>query len=75
MVLQASDEGLSAAMAAQRLREDGPNALPGDQRRNLWSIARDTLAEPMFLLLLVAGVLYVVLGDLQEGLILFANEQ
>jgi len=71
MVLQASDEGLSAAMAAQRLREDGPNALPGDQRRNLWSIARDTLAEPMFLLLLAAGVLYVVLGDLQEGLILF----
>jgi Ca2+-transporting ATPase len=71
MVLQTSDEGLNATEAAQRLREDGPNALPGDQQRNLWAIARDTLAEPMFLLLLAAGVLYVVLGDLQEGLILF----
>ena len=71
MVLQASDEGLSAAVAAQRLMEDGANVLPGDQRRNLWSIARDTLIEPMFLLLLAAGVLYVILGDLQEGLILF----
>jgi Ca2+-transporting ATPase len=62
---------LNATEAAQRLREDGPNALPGDQQRNLWAIARDTLAEPMFLLLLAAGVLYVILGDLQEGLILF----
>ena len=72
MVLQASDEGLSAASAAQRLQEDGPNALPGDQRRSGWAIARETLREPMFLLLLAAGVLYLVLGDLQEGLILFA---
>ena len=71
MALETSGEGLNAAEAAQRLRADGPNALPGDQRRNLWSIARDTLAEPMFLLLLAAGVLYVILGDLQEGLILF----
>lgn len=55
MVLQTSDDGLNATEAAQRLREDGPNALPGDQQRNLWAIARDTLAEPMFLLLLAAG--------------------
>ena len=55
MVLQASDEGLSAAAAAQRLMEDGANVLPGDQRRNLWSIARDTLIEPMFLLLCARG--------------------
>ena len=71
MVLQASDEGLTAAQAAQRLLQDGPNALPGDQRRTLRAIARETLQEPMFMLLLAAGALYLVLGDLQEGLILF----
>ena len=71
MVLQTSDEGLNATEAAQRLREDGPNALPGDQRRSLGLIARETLGEPMFLLLLAAGVLYLLLGDLREGLILF----
>jgi len=70
MVLPASDAGLTAAQAAQRLAEDGPNALPGDQRRTLLGIARETLREPMFLLLLAAGLLYLVLGDLQEGLIL-----
>ena len=71
MVLPASDEGLSAAQAAQRLRQDGPNVLPGEQRRGLRMIARETLQEPMFMLLLAAGALYLVLGDLQEGLILF----
>ena len=70
MVLPASDAGLTAAQAAQRLAEDGPNALPGDQQRTLLGIARETLREPMFLLLLAAGLLYLVLGDLQEGLIL-----
>lgn len=66
-----ASEGLSSAQAAQRLLEDGPNALPGDQRRSLRAIIRETLQEPMFMLLLAAGSLYLVLGDLQEGLILF----
>lgn len=70
MVLQTSGEGLTTAQAAQRLLEDGANALPGDQRRTLRAIARETLAEPMFMLLLAAGSLYLLLGDLQEGLIL-----
>src|SRR5512145_1072952 len=65
------ESGLSAAQAAQRLAEDGPNALPGGRRRSLLSIAGETLREPMFLLLLAAGVLYLLFGDLQEGLTLF----
>ena len=64
-------DGLTAAQAAQRLQQDGPNALPADQQRGLWAIVRETLSDPMFALLLGAGILYLVLGDLQEGLILF----
>jgi Ca2+-transporting ATPase len=71
MVSQTSDAGLTAAQAAQHLLEDGPNKLPGDQRRSLRAIVSETLREPMFMLLLAAGALYLVLGDLQEGLILF----
>ncbi len=63
--------GLSQAEAARRLTADGPNALPGGQRRTLWSIAMETVREPMFLLLLAAGTLYLLFGDLQEGLTLF----
>jgi Ca2+-transporting ATPase len=71
MDLRTPDAGLTTAQAAQRLLEDGPNKLPGDQRRSLRAIVSETLQEPMFMLLLAASALYLVLGDLQEGLILF----
>lgn len=64
-------QGLSAAEAARKLAEDGPNGLPGGQRRSLLTIVRETLREPMFLLLLAAGSLYLAFGELQEGLVLF----
>ena len=67
----ALESGLSTAQAAQRFAEDGPNALPGGQHRSLLSITLETVREPMFLLLLAAGTLYMVFGDLQEGLTLF----
>ena len=63
--------GLTSAQAARRLADEGANALPGGARRTLWSIAVNTLREPMFLLLLAAGILYITFGDLQEGLTLF----
>lgn len=66
-----TESGLSVTQAAQRLAEDGANALPGGKRRSLLSIAVETVREPMFLLLLAAGTLYLVFGDLHEGLTLF----
>ncbi|HEY4956922.1 MAG TPA: HAD-IC family P-type ATPase, partial [Caldimonas sp.] len=66
-----TDAGLSQAEAARRLAVEGPNALPGGHRRTLVAIALETVREPMFLLLLAAGTLYLVFGDLQEGLTLF----
>lgn len=63
--------GLSAQEAAQRLAEDGPNKLPGDKARTLGHILLEAVQEPMFALLLAAAALYLLLGDLQEGLILF----
>ena len=64
------DTGLSSAQAAQRLQDEGPNALPGGRRRSVLTIARDTAQEPMFLLLLAAGLLYLAFGDRQEALTL-----
>ncbi len=66
-----NESGLSAAEAARRRAEHGPNALPGGEHRSLVAITLETLREPMFLLLLAAGTLYLVFGDLQEGLTLF----
>ena len=63
--------GLSQTDAARRLAEEGPNTLSGGQRRTWIAILGETMREPMFLLLLAAGTLYLVFGDLQEGLTLF----
>ncbi|ADG08630.1 cation-translocating P-type ATPase [Caulobacter segnis] len=65
--------GLTEAEAARRLAEFGPNALPRAVGRGLAEILLDTLREPMFLLLIGAAGLYLVLGDLGEGLFLMAG--
>jgi len=64
--------GLTAAEAAERLRREGPNELPLARSRRFWRIALDTLREPMFALLLAAGLIYLLLGDHLEAALLLA---
>ena len=63
-------QGLSAAEATRRLAVDGPNMLPGSAPKSSWAIVRDVLTEPMFLMLLAAGGIYLALGDRAEALFL-----
>ena len=65
--------GLSQDEAAKRLAQSGPNVIASQPRRSIGRIARETLREPMFLLLLAAAALYLVFGDLGEGLFLTAG--
>ena len=65
--------GLSSAAAAERLRQDGPNELPGQGPRSIAGIVREVLTEPMFLLLIAAASIYIVLGDIREAIILSAS--
>lgn len=62
--------GLDPATAAQRLRDEGPNELGTSQRRTLRDMAWEVVREPMFLLLLGAGAVYLAMGDAHEALIL-----
>ncbi len=62
--------GLSASTTAMRLKQEGYNELPSTQHRQIWEIALEICQEPIFLLLLGCGVIYLFLGDAQEALIL-----
>jgi P-type Ca2+ transporter type 2C len=62
--------GLTEVEALTRLRQDGPNELPRKPPRSVWLIAFQVIREPMFLLLLAAGVIYLFLGDWVEAVIL-----
>ena len=62
--------GLDPRVALERLAQDGPNELGVSQSRPLWVMIWDVVREPMFLLLIVAGILYFVMGDTHDALIL-----
>ena len=61
--------GLSEAEARERLRRDGPNALPDRRPRSLWAIAGTVMKEPMFLTLLFAGAIYLAINFLLTRLV------
>jgi len=65
--------GLSEADARERLQRDGPNTLPTNRPRSLWVIARSVLLEPMFLMLLFAGAVYLALGERTDAVFLMAS--
>lgn len=62
--------GLLEAEAADLLAREGPNELPGEKGQSIiliiWEVARD----PIFLLLLISGLIYLWLGDVQESIML-----
>ena len=62
--------GLSTAEAAARLAHDGANELPRPDRRGALRILFEVMREPMFGLLLAAGAIYLVLGNLADALVL-----
>ena len=68
-----STTGLSSREAAERLKAEGYNELPVSTRRGTLAIALGVAREPMFLLLIVSGAIYMALGDQREGWILFAS--
>jgi P-type Ca2+ transporter type 2C len=59
--------GLGDDEAAERLARDGFNELPSAQERSLWRIGLEVLREPMLLLLIGTGSVYVLLGDPKEA--------
>ena len=62
--------GLSETEAATRLVTEGYNEIPSSVRKGFFSTAVDVIREPMFLLLFACGAVYMVLGDVQEALML-----
>ena len=62
--------GLSEAEVVVRLRQHGYNELPSSKGRSIFATAWDVVREPMFLLLLACGTIYLLLGDMQEAVML-----
>jgi Ca2+-transporting ATPase len=62
--------GLSEREAAERLKADGFNELPSTRRQSVLATVFSVVREPMFLLLVACGTIYLILGDAQEAFML-----
>lgn len=65
--------GLTRQQAAERLRQEGYNELPSARKRGILAVALGVVREPMFLLLIAGGIVYLILGDIAEALALLAS--
>ncbi len=63
-------QGLTDEEVIARLAQDGHNELPSTEKRTIFHILWEVIREPMFLLLIACGTLYLVLGDVQEAMML-----
>ena len=64
--------GLTSREAERILVEEGLNEIPSAKQRGNLRIALDVMHEPMFLLLVACGTIYLMLGDEQEAMMLLA---
>jgi P-type Ca2+ transporter type 2C len=62
--------GLTDQEAHERLSIDGYNELPSVKKRTIFHVLFEVIREPMFLLLIACGVLYLILGDVEEAMML-----
>lgn len=63
-------KGLTESQAQALQKEYGLNELPSSKKKSVFEIALSVVLEPMFLLLVACGTLYLILGDVQEAIML-----
>jgi len=63
-------QGLNDEEVMVRLAEDGYNELPSTKKRTIFHILFEVVREPMFILLIACGLLYLILGDVEEAIML-----
>jgi Ca2+-transporting ATPase len=62
-------QGLTEQEALEHLAQDGYNELPTTKKRTFFHILFEVIREPMFLMLIACGLLYLLLGD-SEGAVM-----
>lgn len=64
---------LSNKEVKKRLARDGYNELTSAKKKNIFQIIRWVIQEPMLLLLIACGILYLFLWDIQEAILLLSS--
>jgi Ca2+-transporting ATPase len=66
----ATPQGLTTAQAKELGEQFGKNELTPEKKESFFHKGLDVLSEPMFLLLIIAAIVYFVLGEPRDGSIM-----
>ncbi len=69
--LSGTSRGLTSAEARARAARYGPNAVIEAAGRPFLDLVRDTAMDPMIWFLIATGVIYAIVGEAREAIILF----
>ncbi len=67
---KSENTGLTTSEASQILESEGYNELPTEGKRSSFAIVKGVLGEPMFALLIIAAIIYFIIGNLQDAIVL-----
>jgi Ca2+-transporting ATPase len=66
------DRGLTAADAAQRLAEHGPNSIAAEKPPSTWQVALKQLADPMNVMLVAVAIISLFINQVSVGILVGA---
>ncbi|OMD47084.1 ATPase [Paenibacillus borealis] len=69
--VQSSANGLTSAEVDKRLQNDGYNELKGKKKDPIWKLFLENFKDPMVVVLLIAAIVQIVMGQVMESLIIF----
>jgi Ca2+-transporting ATPase len=64
--------GLTSDEVRKKQAKEGWNELQETDKKNIWKIIIEVIREPMFILLIACGTLYMIIGDYLEGIMMLA---
>ena len=68
-----NNPGLTAGQVTASRLKYGGNTLEMQEDRVFWQVLKEVVLEPMFILLLAACIIYFVVGQYQEGMIMLVS--
>lgn len=69
--VQSSANGLTSAEVDNRLKDYGFNELKGKKKDPVWKLFLENFKDPMVVVLLIAAIVQIVMGQVMESLIIF----
>ncbi|MBM6860237.1 ATPase, partial [Clostridium saudiense] len=69
--LQSNDKGITSSEAKNRLERDGYNELKEGTKVPLWKMFLESFKDPLVIVLLIAAIVQIFLGEVVESIIIF----